>query len=66
VSITQPLSGESSVLDTGFLIKRWIFFISTKEGAKSKEQRARSGDRRVEQEHEQEQEHEHEQEHAQG
>src|SRR5437660_12575670 len=37
--MTQPLSGESSVLGTD-LISDGFFWISTKEGAKSKEQRA--------------------------
>src|SRR6266403_6342557 len=37
--MTQPLSGESSVLDTCFISDRFLS-ISTKEGAKSKEQRA--------------------------
>src|SRR6476620_9739067 len=48
--MTQPLSGESSVLGTDF-ISDGVFWISTKEEAKSKEQRAgkdrsRESDRR--------------------
>src|SRR6266478_7453106 len=49
--MTQPLSGESSVLDTCF-ISDGFFWISTKEGAKSKEQRG--GEHEQEQEYEQE------------
>jgi hypothetical protein len=41
VSTTQPLSGESSVLDTFFLISNGFLLISTEEGAKGKEQRAK-------------------------